>query len=1759
MFAARRRIIAFLGIIGLVTVGQLIGSNESHSTKGTLFTTGALDRDYDIYVEKSNPSEIKMLFRLKRYQIGTDRYDNITAHDIVVRGAGKNRNAGMPTLPTIRIPVAIPDCDDVKVKSRVIKKSSRNDMDLGLWPSKKEFAKPIRHSEDVNDSRDGKKGIVSIERITSIRNQKVAIVSINPVAYDSRSKTILLSDEIEVSLMPISPKGAVNVSMGPMEPIAGQHLANRALASGPLMAGVKDGPRLVTDRGSVTWCGGSDWRDAADSVISVGTDYLIIAIEGLRGSLVQELAEHRANFNGFNVSIVTMDDIDDTPDTASTPDTLRAFIKKIYDEKCAAHMADSLLGYVLLLGDATEPDGSILIPSYYGWTSPNHKCSDAYYSLLSEDSADDDYFADIYLGRIPVDTVSSETPPNADWELDNVVEKIKEYQPDELANKRILMVSGSDITRIPSYHDFFDYVEDMYIPGFIDGDTVTVDTLHREDYPISRSFDDDFSDIVGDRLEENSHWILGLIGHGAPSYLGDAFFPIDYDTLQNSQPFPLVFTAACELGRFDMEIDPGPFHCLGNPDPSAIRGYSPTTALDTCDAFAERMVLMENGAIGVLAYTRLAPDMDVTANFAYYFKAIFEDNAYGLGEILLSSRYWLFPDRNLIASRNLSLFGDPALNIVWENYGDVSVDSTDIVVNSRGISFPDAVKGRYLGTGESVDVKITVHNRWHTGASQIPIEVWDGDPDDESSTLLARDTLASVPSYGNTITTVDVGTLAEGIHEIHVVADTTEFDEPSFDNNHAFNTVRVYEYKDGYPVILGSTGTHSVTIADVSPSYSGKEILVNTAFALTCWSAAGDSLWDVHTTTYGDNSGFVNGTPIATDVYNNGVNYCMFIDSLLYVLNGESGAVVDTVAEVGEFDGWAWNCYQGQIMAVADIYPGGDSKEVIFTRRQISPSFQLSLSCYEIATGQEKWEKELGAAMHALSPCEIAVGDSDGNGSAEISFRTTTILSSSPDTIYVFDYDGTSEWRTAGGGHTPYSFADLSLIPSGIGQDDQVKMYVITTNIDYDADKELSVHRYDHTGADTSWSLGTNVLRAYLSVGDVDNDGTIEAIVSYAYMDGKYTRGVIKILSTEDGTVETTLNSDYQIIAMPVLADVDADAYSEIILVADHFEWNARPNSEYVLQIRNHDLTLSKEFSFPYDPNEMDELYAAGIKLGSMPAVDDIDDDGEAEIAFVSPDSVLHVIELGDAGNNEWAQRYKNPAQRNNYRQLIGGDYSMDVSIADDIEVISDAIFRQDVYVAPGSKLLISDEDEGGGGVDSLLVEFRVHGALEAKGTETYPIRFVAWDGQQESTAKDDWRGIFVHDDSSDASATFEYCEIKNAQKAIGTNVDITVKDCTIEMCDLLGISIAGADSVFVENTTIRDTDVAGINLLENSIARVSGCTIENMDGYGVDAYSGAKLYADGTVVRNCEWGIRVFIGDSLTVSGEIDSCSIVSNNDMGLIVYGTSDVTVTDCVIDSNAVNGVYCDSSASVTIDDNSIEHNAVGIYCYDHSDASITNNSIKNNSTGVICDDDSDAFIEENVIADNGTAVAALNDADPDLGHSGGGGGVSSGNNSIHNNTGFHVANFTIGLTVKAENNYWKGKAPLCYPKASKISGTVDYIPALCDDPGAAAPLLTEATTRNLPTVYSLAQNFPNPFNPTTTIRYDVPAPGGLVRIVVYNVKGQRVTTLVDSHELPGYHKVTWDGTNRTGNNVASGVYFIQMKAGGFVKTKKLLLLK
>ena len=100
--------------------------------------------------------------------------------------------------------------------------------------------------------------------------------------------------------------------------------------------------------------------------------------------------------------------------------------------------------------------------------------------------------------------------------------------------------------------------------------------------------------------------------------------------------------------------------------------------------------------------------------------------------------------------------------------------------------------------------------------------------------------------------------------------------------------------------------------------------------------------------------------------------------------------------------------------------------------------------------------------------------------------------------------------------------------------------------------------------------------------------------------------------------------------------------------------------------------------------------------------------------------------------------------------------------------------------------------------------------------------------------------------------------------------------------------------------------------------------------------------------------------------------------------------------------------------------------------------------------------------------------------------------------------------------------------------------------------------QVDNNGIPNAFALHGNYPNPFNPTTQIRFDLPYRGN-VNIHIYNMLGQKVKVFSMPNTPPGRHAITWNGTNQKGQALSAGVYLYQMISEDFVKTRKMILLK
>jgi hypothetical protein len=137
---------------------------------------------------------------------------------------------------------------------------------------------------------------------------------------------------------------------------------------------------------------------------------------------------------------------------------------------------------------------------------------------------------------------------------------------------------------------------------------------------------------------------------------------------------------------------------------------------------------------------------------------------------------------------------------------------------------------------------------------------------------------------------------------------------------------------------------------------------------------------------------------------------------------------------------------------------------------------------------------------------------------------------------------------------------------------------------------------------------------------------------------------------------------------------------------------------------------------------------------------------------------------------------------------------------------------------------------------------------------------------------------------------------------------------------------------------------------------------------------------------------------------------------------------------------------------------------------------------------------------------------------------------------------------GIQYVFNNDYALGAAELANERAIRFTteAPTNYV----------ALLGTE--DENLVTGFQLLPVFPNPFNPVTTIRYQLPTASN-IRMTVFDILGREVNVLLHEHKNAGTHALQWNGTNRFGQTVSSGAYFLMMEALNFNQIQKVILIK
>jgi len=142
-------------------------------------------------------------------------------------------------------------------------------------------------------------------------------------------------------------------------------------------------------------------------------------------------------------------------------------------------------------------------------------------------------------------------------------------------------------------------------------------------------------------------------------------------------------------------------------------------------------------------------------------------------------------------------------------------------------------------------------------------------------------------------------------------------------------------------------------------------------------------------------------------------------------------------------------------------------------------------------------------------------------------------------------------------------------------------------------------------------------------------------------------------------------------------------------------------------------------------------------------------------------------------------------------------------------------------------------------------------------------------------------------------------------------------------------------------------------------------------------------------------------------------------------------------------------------------------------------------------------------------------------------------------------------------------WPLPEDLTYSNANLMTAASDGFPLgdLNWYPEKKKEWLTEvkqANVEKVPWDFALKQNYPNPFNPSTTIEFSLKK-GAHISLTVYNMLGQKVSTLLDKKMIAGSHRASWDGTDESGTQMASGIYYYRLETESQKATKKMLLMK
>nr|NQU91883.1 hypothetical protein [Bacteroidota bacterium] len=564
-----------------------------------------------------------------------------TFNRVNIKEHTKMDSVGFPEMPIVSFLVAIPACDSVNLEIELL--DSLQFSGYNIYPAPELVA---------DTTTEG--AIAMIEKFTydstaystdaifpgyvgelmdkgAIRDQHIVRVVLYPLQFNPAKDIIKAYSDFQVTLTFNNPSGSVNNDVGIFNEVVGNTLIN--YESNGVNASVSCGSGLE-DSGSIKWV-----TSFPNGFIEDTCDYVIIThqdfyTDTVARNKIESLAQHRADFNGFDIVLIKMIDIEeeDTLTGFYNKDKMRNLLSNTFYYGNANHTYDGKLAYVNLFGDAffgTNPEDECVPTHSEGY--------DVYFTRLTQVGDKYDDYPDIMLGRCSVDDTT---------QVKNVVEKIINFSPYDFEYKyQYLQLCDNDDGFYPQINDCFTEIVNitpgdsifMMTPDDFDNLYFHPEWIYKKPYDIET-----LQNIYQKELS-----FLHYMGHGDTTSISVAlgFNQDDLDSTHNNR-LPFGFFNACRTGIFHYKDE-----CL-------------------CESLLNYNSL--KGLIGAIGANKSVSFTPVSKMIGYHLMNSLLYNSSVLGSSYIETQ--LKTTSTNYVSNYFNFFGDPALNLFYENIDTLKAD-----------------------------------------------------------------------------------------------------------------------------------------------------------------------------------------------------------------------------------------------------------------------------------------------------------------------------------------------------------------------------------------------------------------------------------------------------------------------------------------------------------------------------------------------------------------------------------------------------------------------------------------------------------------------------------------------------------------------------------------------------------------------------------------------------------------------------------------------------------------------------------------------------------------------------------------------------------------------------------------------------------------------------------------------------------------------------------------------------------------------------